>query len=108
MLTPGLLLLAAAGPALAVPPTGWEEAPSVSPLSFLLIILLIPAGLFAVIALLASLASGGGEGAYRPGLPWGHEPEWFGGPRDGLESATDEQPRELAGSERRGGTSGSW
>ena len=105
--TPALLVLAAVTPALAVPPEQWVEADPVSPLGYLLVLLLIPGALFVVISLLVSLGPSGKDGSgYQPGLAWRHEPEWFGGPRDGVEKAEQAQPRTLEGAE--GGASGRW
>jgi len=104
---PGVLVLAASVPAFAAPPEQWAEADAVSPLGYLLVLVLIPAGLFVLIALLVSLGSSGRDGStYQPGLAWRHEPEWFGGPRDGVEKAERTSPRALEGAE--GGASGRW
>lgn len=103
-----LLLLASAVPAAAAP-SQWPEAPEVSALEFLLVILLIPTGLALVITLLATIpAMRGGGSTYQPGLAWRHEAEWFGGPRDGLEKADKAEPEALEGSGERGGASGQW
>lgn len=104
-----ILLLGSAFPAGAAP-SQWPEAPSVSALEFLLVILLIPTGLALVITLLAAIPSmrGGGSTSYQPGLAWRHEPEWFGGPRDGLEKADRSDPEALEASGERGGASGHW
>lgn len=103
-----VLLVGTALPAAAVP-SDWPEAPSVSALEFLLVILLIPAGLALVIALLAAIPSmRGGGSTYQPGLAWRHEPEWFGGPRDGLEKADKSDRETVEASGERGGASGHW
>jgi hypothetical protein len=108
-LTPAVLLVTGATPAFAVAPEQWGEAPSVDPIHALLVIVLIPAGLFALITLLTYLPSmAKGEGAYHPGLAWRHEPEWFGGPRDGLEKADKTDPAAVEGAADRGGASGRW
>ncbi len=105
--TPALLVLAVATPALAAPPEQWVEADPVSPLGYLLVLLFIPAALFVVISLLVSSGSSGKDGSgYQPGLPWRHEPEWFGGPRDGAEKAEQTRLRALEGAE--GGASDRW
>lgn len=104
-----VLLVAGALPATAAP-SQWPEPPSVSVLEFLLVILLIPAGLALVIALLAALPSmrSGGGSTYQPGLAWRHEAEWFGGPRDGLEKADKSDREAVEASGERGGASGHW
>lgn len=109
MLVP-VLLLGGALPAASAPPSQWPEAPSVSVLDFLLVLLVIPTGLALVIALLAalpSMRSGGGSG-YQPGLAWRHEAEWFGGPRDGLEKTDKSDRAAVEASGERGGASGHW
>lgn len=104
-----VLLVAGALPAAAVP-AQWPEPPPVSVFEFLLVLLIVPGGLALVIALLAALPSmrDGGTGTYQPGLAWRHEPEWFGGPRDGLEKADKTDPEALEASGERGGASGHW
>ncbi|HEX4976677.1 MAG TPA: hypothetical protein VFV40_02325 [Nocardioides sp.] len=103
-----VILLSSALPATAAP-SDWPEAPSVSVLEFLLVILLIPAGIALVIALLAAIPSmRGGGSTYQPGLAWRHEAEWFGGPRDGLEKADKSDPEAIEAAGERGGASGHW
>jgi hypothetical protein len=107
---PAVTVLSLPAAAVAAPPEGWDEAAAVSPLQFLLVLVLIPAGLFLVIALLAALPSMmRGSSSYQPGLAWRNEPEWFGGPRDGLDKVDrgDQQSLESTSPER-GGASGSW
>ncbi|MFP5253621.1 MAG: hypothetical protein ACLGH4_07480 [Actinomycetes bacterium] len=103
-----VLLVVTALPAVAAP-SQWPEPPSVSALEFLLVLLLIPTGLALVIALLAAIPSmRGGGSTYQPGLAWRHEPEWFGGPRDGLEKADRAEPEAIEASGERGGARGHW
>ncbi len=103
-----VLLVVGALPAGAAP-SDWPEAPSVSVLEFLLVLLIIPTGLALVIALLAALPSmRGGDATYQPGLAWRHEAEWFGGPRDGLEKADKTDREAIEASGERGGASGHW
>lgn len=107
-LVPVLLLLGAL-PAAATAPSEWPEAPSVSLLDFLVVLVLIPVGLALAIALLAALPSmRRGGSTYQPGLAWRHEPEWFGGPRDGLEKADRSEREAVEASGERGGASGHW
>jgi len=106
---PAVLVLTGGTPAVAVPPEQWPEADPVSPLSFLMVLVLIPAGLCVVIALLASLGSSGqGRSTYQPGLAWRHEPEWFGGPRAGTDTIEQAHSAALEGADDRGGASGRW
>lgn len=102
------VVLLAAAPAQAAVPDGWEEVEPVSPLSFLMVLVIIPGGLFLLIALLSAIPSMvRSETSYQPGLAWRSEPEWFGGPRDGLEKA-DRQPQASEATPERGGASGRW
>jgi hypothetical protein len=104
-----VVALTALTPALAAPPEQWAEPPEVSPLNFLVVLFLIPGALFVVITLLASLPSMGKSGSsYQPGNAWHNEPEWFGGPHDGLQKADQVEPQALEASGERGGSSGRW
>ena len=102
----------ATGTAFAEAPDTWENTPSVSPLHALLIIAVIPIGLFVLITA-AGLRAVDDEGErYQPGQAWRSEPEWFGGPRSGVD-AVDEagRPAPSARAPPRapaGGTSGRW
>jgi hypothetical protein len=108
-LTPAVLLLAAATPALADAPATWERSPAVSPLHFLLIIVGIPAALFVLITLLVWVPSLAKGDRYQPGLAWRNEPEWFGGPSAGVEAAEKQDPAAIeATSEERGGARAQW
>jgi hypothetical protein len=107
-LTPAALLVTNATTAFASAPQQWGPEPSVDPIHALLVFLILPLGLVAIIWLLTYLPSMiRGESAYHPGLAWRHEPEWFGGPRDGLDKVDHTEP-ELEGADRRGGASGHW
>ena len=111
-LSPAVALLTLSGPAMADRPDAWETPPDVSPLDFLLVIAIIPAALFLVITLLSSIGGAvrSHSSSYQPGLAWRNEPEWFGGPRDGL-AKVDEQRPVATGAEaapERGGASGRW
>ncbi|MCZ4499475.1 MAG: hypothetical protein JWQ74_2028 [Marmoricola sp.] len=103
----GLVMLPVS--AMADTPSGWEDAPHVSGLQFLVVLVLIPAGLFAVIALLAALPSLISDKGYEPGQSWRSDAEWFGGPRKGIEAADDASPQQIEAAEsERGGVSGKW
>ena len=107
---PAVVALTVSGPALAAPPEGWAPTEPVSPLSFLLVLVLIPGALFVVISLLSALPGMvRAEQTYQPGLAWRNEPEWFGGPRGGLDKS-DEQPQIEASEDatQRGGASARW
>jgi hypothetical protein len=99
-------LLDAAG---ADTPQGWEKAPHVSGLQYLLVLFLFPLGLALIISLLVLVPSLAGDRGYQPGQSWRGESEWFGGPRAGVEAASEVTPEELESSSRdAGGTSGRW
>jgi hypothetical protein len=103
----GLLLAPVA--AFADTPAAWENEKHVSGLQFLVVLVLIPAGLFVVISLLAALPSMISDKGYEPGQSWRSEAEWFGGPRKGLEAADEVTPQQIESAEAdRGGTSGQW
>jgi hypothetical protein len=90
-------------------PEAWDNAPDVSGLEFLVVLVLIPVGLSLVIALLAALPSLIGDRGYEPGQSWRAEAEWFGGPRKGVEAADELAPDQIEAAESgRGGTSGQW
>lgn len=99
----------AVAPAVAAEPDAWETAPDVSPLGFLLIVVIFPLGAAAVITLLAVLPSLASDRGYQPGQAWRGEPEWFGGPTKGVKSADEVTPEQLeARSKDTGGTSARW
>ncbi len=96
--------------AAAEPVNGWEPAPDVSLLGFLLIVLIIPLGAAAVITLLTLLPSlaRGGRG-YEAGQPWRGDSEWFGGPTKGVQAADEVSTEQLeARKQETGGTSARW
>lgn len=98
-------------PAVAVAdtPAAWDDAPHVSGLEYLVVLLLIPLGLALVISLLVSLPSMIHDRGYEPGQSWRAEAAWFGGPSAGVEAADDLSPQQIEAAESgRGGTSGQW
>jgi hypothetical protein len=116
-LRPVLLLLAVvwfvlgalAAPASADTPQAWESAPDVSPLGFLLVLLILPLGAAAVISLLVVLPSFAGDSGYQPGRSWRGDTEWFGGPTKGVKGADEVTPEQIEQSSKdAGGTSGRW
>jgi hypothetical protein len=101
--------------AVADPPAQWPDNPSVSTLHVLLVLVVAPLALFALIWLLVYLPSMTHGQKYRPGQAWRGEPEWFGGPRRGLEGmdSGSQQPAVSAATgdeagQTRGGASGRW
>lgn len=109
LVSAGLLLGALAGPAAADTPKAWENAPHVSPLQFLLVLLIIPLCAACVITLLVLLPSLIRNRGYEPGQAWRGETEWFGGPTKGVEAADSVSPQEIeTNTSESGGTSGRW
>ncbi|MDX6299875.1 MAG: hypothetical protein QOF53_1089 [Nocardioidaceae bacterium] len=108
-LTPAVLVLSASAGAVADPPDTWRDNPHVSATHTLLVLGAIPLALFLLITLLVYLPSMRHRGDQ--GQAWRGEPEWFGGPREGLE-AVDKSERpaavESGAGPAGGGTSGRW
>ncbi|HZJ04750.1 MAG TPA: hypothetical protein VFD59_04665 [Nocardioidaceae bacterium] len=105
------LVLGAAlvSPAAADTPEAWEKAPDVSPLEVLLVLVIIPLGIAAVLALLTLLPSMASDRGYEPGQSWRSEAEWFGGPAKGVKSAHEVTPEQIESrSKDTGGTNASW
>lgn len=104
-----LVVVTTAAPAYAAPPEQWEDSDPVAPLQALLLVGAIPLGLFLLIALLVYLPSMIRGERYEPGLAWREDPEWFGGPRGGLEgSAKANQADQAIAAGDRGGASAHW
>lgn len=85
-LVPALALTFTASTAFADAPESWPNDPGVPPLRALLVYLVLPLALFVIIALLVYIPSMMRNQSYQPGQPWRHEPQWFGGPRGGVEA----------------------
>ena len=108
-LVPALLVVSATAPALADRPETWTDPDPVGTLWPLILLVGIPLGLFALIALLVYLPSMARGEKYTPGLAWRNENEWFGGPRGGVDAADTAQPAGAQGHEQeRGGASARW
>jgi hypothetical protein len=110
---PAVLVTFTASAAFAEPPETWEDTPSTSVLHVLLVLFLIPLGLFLLICLLVYLPSmSRGRKDYHPSEAWRGEAEWFGGPGGGLEAVDKAEHPSAAGSgdrdAGRGGASGRW
>ena len=104
-----MLGAALVSPASADVPVGWENAPDVSPLGFLLVLFIIPIGLAAVIVILTLLPSMASDKGFEAGQSWRGQPEWFGGPTQGLAAAEGVTPEQIeAGRQGTGGTSAQW
>jgi hypothetical protein len=96
-----LPVMTMAGPALALKRDDGTAShyPSLGAGLTIVYYVVIPLGVFLLIAGLAVLPSALSRPRYRPGRPWEHGSKWFGGPAEG-ESA--------AGETARGGASAEW
>ena len=111
---PAVLVTLAAGAASAEPPETWERTPSVSGLEVIVVLLLIPLGLFLLICLLVYLPSMNRGKKDQSEEARSGQAEWFGGPEGGLETVdtagTGSKP--VGGATEQGGgrsgASGSW
>ena len=97
-----LLVLAAAGPALA-DDDGSEAGGGLSVLETLLWFVGVPGALFVLIVLLVSAPSMARGPRYRPGLGWWAAPVWFNGP-DNADTAVRRATATTGG----GGASARW
>ena len=102
----------APGAAFASPPNTWREGPPTSPLHVIVVLGIIPLGLFVIITLLTFLPSMSRNAGYRPGEVWRYDAQWFGGPGGGVEAldAAEEadEPSAVTAGPDRGGASGRW
>jgi len=102
--TGAVLPLLVAVPALAGLDDGEHPGKGLSVAELVGIYILIPLGIFAVIALFATLPSMLRRPRYRPGRPWQHDPLWFNGPDDPEKALVAARP----GASARGGASAEW
>jgi hypothetical protein len=86
----GLALGSLAAPALAAPPDTdpWQQTDDSPLLNDLLFLIGVPILVFVVLAVLVYLPSRMRRSKSEPALAFGERPEWFGGPRKGVDSAT--------------------
>ncbi len=103
-LAPAALVLTGALPAMADTPAKWPEADNGSTLDALLLLVGVPLLLFVGISVLAALPSMIGGQRYDAAVAFRDNPEWFGGPRTGLDAAPDDASEPQG----RGGTSANW
>ena len=104
--TVGLTLGSLAAPALAAPPEAWPEPDNGSLLSNLLFLVGVPVLVFVVLALLVYLPSMMRRQSSEPALAFRERPEWFGGPRKGIESGSSAASK--TDSADKGGSSARW
>lgn len=111
---PAVLVTLAAGAAFADPPETWENTPSISGLHVIVLLFLIPLGLFLLIWLLVYLPSMTRGNKEQSSEVAHGKAEWFGGPEGGLEtvdtagSGADPTTGSSEQSGGRSGASGSW
>ena len=107
--TLGLALGTLAAPALAAPPDTdtWEQSDSGALINDLLFLIGVPVLVFVVLALLVYLPSMVRRQSSEPALAFGERPEWFGGPRKGVDSAAGDDGNEERASDK-GGASARW
>lgn len=100
-------VLATAGPALAKtkPDDGEIPGPSLGTGNTLLIFVVIPIGLFLLIAALSVLPAALSRPRYRPGKPWDHDAAWIGDP---MEAAPTDAGSGDGEPTPRGGASAEW
>ena len=103
-LAPAVLVVTAMGPAFADPPQAWPEAQNDSTLDALLLLGGVPLLLFVGIWVLAALPAMLGGQKYDAAVAFRDQPEWFGGPRRGVDAAPDDASEPQG----RGGTSANW
>ena len=96
-------VLAAATPALALD-DGEVPGKSLGAGLVILYYVVVPLGVFLVIAFFASLPSLLRRPRYRPGRPWKHDALWFGGPDDADSAVASARP----GGTSKGGASAEW
>ena len=93
-----------ADPAIAKLDDGEKHAKALTTGELILIYVVIPIGLFLVIALFSVLPSLLRRPRYRPGRPWNFDPLWFAGPDDTDKALAGARPGVTA----KGGASAEW
>ena len=105
--TVGLSLGSLAAPALAAPPEAWPEPDNGSVLDNLLFLLGVPLLVFVLLTLLVYLPSMMKRQSSEPALAFRERPEWFGGPRKGVEASGSTAAGETHAADK-GGSSARW
>jgi hypothetical protein len=101
----GLLLGSLATPALASPPTDWRNAPDEGFAHYLLVLVAIPLVVILLITLLVYLPSMIKGQSSESGAAFQDHPEWFGGPRRGVDATEETAPADRT---KQGGASARW
>src|SRR3954465_7594882 len=97
-------VLFAATPALAKLDDGEVKGKSLGAGLVILCCVILPLGIFAVIAFFSVLPSMLRRPRYRPGKAWGYDPLWFSGPDEPDRALSTARP----GATARGGEGGGW
>ncbi len=96
-------------PAFADTPAAWPQQPHVSGWDYIVVLLLIPLGVFVLVWLVITVPAHRRSQGQATGEPWGDRREWFGGPRQSVDAADEVTPEALSASEHEtGGASGRW
>ena len=101
----GLLLGSLATPALASPPTTWNNPRGQGFVHYALVLVAIPLAVIVVITLLVYLPSMIKGQSSEDGAAFRDNPEWFGGPRRGVDAAEETAPEDRS---KQGGASARW
>jgi hypothetical protein len=101
----GLVLGSLAAPAFASPPTTWNNPPDEGFLHYTLVLVAIPLAVIFVITLLVYLPSMIKGQSSEDGAAFREHPEWFGGPRRGVDAAEETVPADRS---KQGGASARW
>jgi hypothetical protein len=92
-------------PAHADPPSTWESADNGSVLDNLLLLVGVPLLVIALLTLLVYLPSMVRGQSSEPALAFQDRPEWFGGPRKGVEATAGDA---VVAEETKGGAGARW
>jgi hypothetical protein len=101
----GLALGSLAAPAFASPPTTWQDPPHEGFLHYVLVLGGSALAIIAVITLLVYLPSMMKRQSSDGSSAFQEDPEWFGGPRRGVEAAEETAPADRS---KLGGASARW
>lgn len=104
----GLALGSLAAPALAAPPEAWEEPDNGPLLDDLLFLLGVPLLVFVLLTLAVYLPSMMRRRESEPALAFRESPEWFGGPRKGVDAAGGSHRADSGQPSDKGGASAQW
>jgi hypothetical protein len=80
----------------------------VSLLQTILVFVLVPAGVYALVAVLAAGRRRSASARYRPGEPWKHEPVWWTANPAGAHLPANAPPLESPATTTKGGADGVW